>query len=203
MAEHGEVDAAGWFVEQDQTRSGHERHGGIEQLLLSVAQRTGRFGGEMRQLKEIDHAIGRAAQSGIGGTDQPRVHAAPMLLAGKNKIVAHGELRNTCRSWKVRLTPRRLRSHGRIPVVALPSTRISPLFGASWPSTQLNSVDLPDQFGPIMPRISPLRTSNDTSLTAVMPPNDLRKLATSRTGLIARPLWRATSAPDGRDAPQV
>ena len=40
----------------------------------------------------------------------------------------------------------------------------------NWPSTQLNSVDFPEPFGPMMPRISPSRTSNDTSSTAVMPP---------------------------------
>ena len=31
---------------------------------------------------------------------------------------------------------------------------------------QLNSVDLPEPFGPMMPRISPSRTSNETPSTA-------------------------------------
>ena len=65
-----------------------------------------------------------------------------------------------------------------MPVVALPSMRTSPSLGVNWPSTQLNNVDLPEPFGPMMPRISPSRTSNETPSTAVMPPNDLRRLAT-------------------------
>ena len=42
---------------------------------------------------------------------------------------------------------------------------------------QLNSVDLPQPFGPINPRISPSCTSKLTPSTAVMPPNRLRDVA--------------------------
>ena len=48
---------------------------------------------------------------------------------------------------------------------------------------QLNSVDLPEPFGPITPRISPSRTSNDTPRTAWMPPKDF---SMSRTSSSAR-----------------
>src|SRR6478672_9172035 len=40
---------------------------------------------------------------------------------------------------------------------------------------------LPAPFGPIMARISPLRISNDTSLTAFTPPNDSETLSTARS----------------------
>ena len=43
----------------------------------------------------------------------------------------------------MRLTPRRLRSQGRMPVVSRPSTKTRPAVGRYWPSTQLNSVDFP------------------------------------------------------------
>src|SRR5262249_21915282 len=76
-----------------------------------------------------------------------------------------------------------------MPVVGWPSTRTSPAFGSNCPSTQLNSVDFPEPFGPMIPRISPSRTSKDTSLTAVMPPNDLRRLDTSSTALMGRHSW--------------
>jgi len=46
---------------------------------------------------------------------------------------------------------------------------------------QLNSVDLPDPFGPIRPRISPGRTSKLTSCTALIAPKDFEMLRTLRT----------------------
>ncbi len=89
LGEHGEVDAAGGFVEQDQPRPAHECHGGIEQLLLAVGQAASGFTGEMVELEELDHPIGDFGQACIGGTEQPGHHAAPMLLSGKNEIFAY------------------------------------------------------------------------------------------------------------------
>ena len=70
----------------------------------------------------------------------------------------------------MRLTPSLLSSAGRRPVTTLPSSLTSPPDGVSWPRMQLNRVDLPQPFGPIRPRISPSRTSNETPSTALMPP---------------------------------
>ena len=42
--------------------------------------------------------------------------------------------------------------------------------GAIWPRMQLNSVDLPQPFGPMTPRISPSSTAKDTPSTATIPP---------------------------------
>src|SRR5262245_47553328 len=57
----------------------------------------------------------------------------------------------------------------------------------------LKIVLLPDPFGPIRPRISPFSTENDTSLTAVKPPNRLVK---PRTASIRPPVEpRSPSTP--------
>ena len=85
----------------------------------------------------------------------------------------------------MRPTPSRLSWQGRLPVMARPSMRTSPAEGASWPRMQLNSVDLPEPFGPIRPRISPSRTSKETPSTARMPPNAFASPRTSRTGFIS------------------
>ena len=62
-------------------------------------------------------------------------------------------------------------------MTTLPSTLTSPPVGVSWPRMQLNSVDLPQPFGPIRPRISPSCTSKETPSTAWMPPKLFLMLA--------------------------
>ena len=64
-------------------------------------------------------------------------------------------------------------SRGASPAMFLPSNRISPESGASWPLIMLKQVDLPAPFGPIMARNSPCSTSKLTSLTARTPPKAL------------------------------
>ena len=70
MDQHGQVHAAGGFVEQDKPRSSHERHRGIEQFLLAVTQQTDLLIGKMRQAEELDHPLRGIAEPGIGGADQ-------------------------------------------------------------------------------------------------------------------------------------
>ena len=82
-----------------------------------------------------------------------------------------------------------------MPVTSRPSSRTSPRVGRSWPRMQLNSVDLPEPLGPMMPRISPSRTSKETPSHGVR----CRRSAcatsrTSRTVLIA-PSLRASARP--------
>src|SRR5947209_963460 len=62
-----------------------------------------------------------------------------------------------------------------------PSNRIDPAVGPKVPAIRLKVVVLPEPFGPISPRISPGCTANDTSLTAVKPPNRLVRPDTSST----------------------
>src|SRR5712691_3716424 len=57
------------------------------------------------------------------------------------------------------------------PPISSPRRRTAPAVGGSAPDTQLNSVVLPEPLGPMSPRISPSRTSHDTALSAVNPPN--------------------------------
>src|SRR5262249_59765416 len=92
-SKHSQVDAAGWLIEQNETRTGHECHRGIEQLLLAVAQRAGLVVGKMREPEERDHLLRGAGQTGIAAADQPRKHRALMFLSGENEIVADRKLR--------------------------------------------------------------------------------------------------------------
>ena len=57
------------------------------------------------------------------------------------------------------------------PPICRPPKVIDPAEGCSAPETQLKAVVFPDPFGPMSPRISPSFTSNDTSFSAVNPPN--------------------------------
>ncbi len=79
-------------------------------------------------------------------------------------------LPNTCSVWKVRPTPRRFNSSGPSVVTSWPLSSILPSSGVIWPSMLLNKVVLPEPLGPITPKISPGRTSNDTPPTAWIAP---------------------------------
>ena len=73
-------------------------------------------------------------------------------------------------AWNERTTPRRARSSGASLVRSLPSNTVVPASGGVKPATISNSVVLPAPFGPMMPRISPSRTSRSTFWTALTPP---------------------------------
>ena len=62
---------------------------------------------------------------------------------------------NTCSVWNVRPTPRRDNSSGDIPVMSSPQNSTLPEVGLIWPRMLLNSVVLPEPFGPMTPTISP------------------------------------------------
>jgi hypothetical protein len=64
------------------------------------------------------------------------------------------------------------------PPISSSRNLIEPAVGGSAPEMQLNSVVLPEPFGPISPRISPSRTSKETPLSAVNPPKRLVTPAT-------------------------
>ena len=70
-------------------------------------------------------------------------------------------------------TPSRAIRCGGQPATSRPSTRTDPASGRSTPRIDFITVDLPDPFGPIRPRISPAWIEKLTSLTAVRPPNRL------------------------------
>src|SRR5688572_4016023 len=82
------------------------------------------------------------------------------------------------------------------PPIGWSLNRIVPAVGTSAPEMQLKHVVFPDPFGPMSPRISPWRTSNDTALSAVNPPNRFVNPATlsMRLSAIDQPL-RAPALP--------
>src|SRR5688572_9088523 len=82
------------------------------------------------------------------------------------------------------------------PPIGWSLNRIVPAVGTSAPEMQLKHVVFPDPFGPMSPRISPWRTSNDTAFSAVNPPNRLVNPATlsMRLSAIDQPL-RAPALP--------
>src|SRR5437588_7964137 len=70
---------------------------------------------------------------------------------------------------------------GGLPAISRPWKRIEPAVGGKVPDSMLKIVLLPEPFGPIRPRISPLSTLKDTSLTAVNPPKRLINPLTTST----------------------
>ena len=79
----------------------------------------------------------------------------------------------------MRPSPRRAISYGgRLPIDS-PRNSTLPAVSGNAPEISLKVVLLPAPLGPIRPRISPGRISNDRSLTATRPPNCLRTPCTS------------------------
>lgn len=70
---------------------------------------------------------------------------------------------NAIACWKVRARPNRLIRAARIAAMAVPAKVTVPLVARWKPETTLNSVVLPDPFGPTTARISPAFTSTSTS----------------------------------------
>src|ERR1051325_809081 len=83
-------------------------------------------------------------------------------------------------SWNT--TPNRLRTSVGCVVGSRPSSSSEPLVGRSRVVSILMVVVLPAPFGPRNAKISPARTSNDASLTAVTAPNDLTMCWTRMMG---------------------
>src|SRR5262245_12728328 len=98
--EHGQVDTAGRLVEQRKARTRHERHRGVKQLLLSVAQAPRLLLGKVLEPEKFEHAVRRRGKPSIGWADQAREHVAPVLLARQDQIVAHAQLREDLKELK-------------------------------------------------------------------------------------------------------
>src|SRR3954451_23279637 len=88
----------------------------------------------------------------------------------------------TCMIWKLRTSPSRAMRGGGRPARLAPSNNTSPSSGGMKPEIRFNNVVLPAPFGPMMTIILPTLTSNDTSSTALRPPNDLVTCLTARIG---------------------
>src|SRR4051794_33872318 len=79
-------------------------------------------------------------------------------------------LPNSRMFWKVRAIPSLVMANRLWPPMLLPLKSTSPDVGAYTPVIVLKHVVFPAPFGPIRPRISPGRMSNDTSSSATTPP---------------------------------
>src|SRR5580704_9458498 len=103
-------------------------------------------------------------------------------------------------TWNVRAIPAIAQATGPVPETRVPRRRISPASGVISPEIKLNSEVLPAPFGPIRPRISPSRTSNDISTLAATPPNDLLTRSISSRGVsdIDIPVWAIARASEGQ-----
>src|SRR3989442_8229480 len=69
--------------------------------------------------------------------------------------------------------------------MAAPSKAMRPTVGRRKPVMQLNTVVFPAPLGPMMLRISPGRTANDTSDTATNPPKRIVSCSTPRRAPVA------------------
>src|SRR6266436_8988651 len=78
--------------------------------------------------------------------------------------------------------PRAQMRWGARPVTSWPWKRILPASGRRAPAIRLNSVVLPEPFGPMTPSSSPSCSVKLTSLTARTPPKPLDSRSTSRRG---------------------
>src|SRR3954447_1089697 len=94
-------------------------------------------------------------------------------------------LPNSRMFWNVRAIPSLVIANRLLPPMLLPWNSTSPDVGAYTPVIALKQVVLPAPFGPIRPRISPGRMSNDTSSSATTPPNrivTLRRASSASAG---------------------
>ncbi|CFW38173.1 Uncharacterised protein [Bordetella pertussis] len=92
--------------------------------------------------------------------------------------------------WKVRPTPRRQMSRGRMPTSSWPSSLTEPVVAGSCPPTMLKVVDLPAPLGPINASSSPAARSKLMSSTARTPPNALLRFLTCNRLMPASPAVR-------------
>src|SRR5436190_28580 len=92
-------------------------------------------------------------------------------------------------SWNVRAIPSLQRRAGGKPPSSRPSNRMLPSVGRKTAVIRLNSVVLPEPFGPISPTISPSAIDRSTRRTAARPPKYLETPASSRMPLPRTPGW--------------
>src|SRR4029077_13845036 len=106
--------------------------------------------------------------------------------------------------WCVVAIPRWLIAWADRPPISWPRSLIEPAFGLYTPERSRNNVVFPAPFGPMSPKISPVRTSKSTAFTATSPPKvfvapvPLKIAAASVTG---RPPSRGAGPACGRRCP--
>ena len=148
-ADQARVDAAGRLVEQDQPRLQHQHLGELDQLLLAVGQGAGllvRRTGRGRRTSSSSRA-----RSASCAADRVRRASSASGASGTGATTFSSTVidLNSRVTWKVRARPEvTARCHGGSRSIRLPSNQISPASAFMPPVTRLNSVVLPDPFGP-------------------------------------------------------
>ena len=66
LVDEARIDAGAGLVEQHEPRRGHERHRDVDELLLTVGQRSGERVRDVLQPEELDHLVGVVPEPGIG-----------------------------------------------------------------------------------------------------------------------------------------
>src|SRR4051794_18997135 len=94
--------------------------------------------------------------------------------------------------WNVRAIPPRVISCFFLPTIDSPRKKIPPLVGRYTPVIALKQVVLPAPFGPISPKISPLRSEKLTLLRATTPPK--RRVTSSTSSSASGSRSRGASA---------
>src|SRR5262245_18198183 len=88
--------------------------------------------------------------------------------------------------WKVRAMPSATRACGASAVISSSWYRTVPAVAGKRPHTTLTTVDLPEPFGPMRPKISPARTVRSMPSTALTPPKCLLSdLSSSTVSILA------------------
>ena len=186
--------AGGRLVHQQQARLVGERDGEFDALDVAIGELAARPVGGLAHA-DLREQIERARR---GAARRPDATAGKFRRRARSAPSARSRRPSSSRRWRRpgrcgRRRAARCRA-APSPAMFLPSNRISPESGASWPLIMLKQVVLPAPFGPIMARNSPGATAKLTSLTARTPPKALDSERTSSTLMTCAPLLRQSAA---------
>ena len=135
--------------------------------------RCAREAAEPDDVEQLAGAVGLVAADGVGE------HRAPLAVraAARRRSRPPSSRLNSRVTWNVRPRPRCPRFHGGSLSIRLPSKVISPASAGMLPVTRLNSVVLPEPFGPMSAVIVPLRDGQVDAVHRDQPAEALRDAA--------------------------
>ena len=127
LVDEAGIDAGAGLVEQHEPRRSHERHRDVDELLLTIGQRSGERVRDVLQPEELDHLVGVVPEAGIGLSPAAAEGSEPLnSCAATIRLSRTESLPKTCSVWKVRPTPRRDSSSGDMPVTSSPQNSTAP-----------------------------------------------------------------------------
>ena len=177
------VHPSGGLIEQQQRRAGRERAREFEPLLIAVGQAPCRLVAAFIEVEALEQRQRLLAQRPLGAGRHDveefcgrvdRRHSAPRAHCRRPSIRRTGAGSGSCGRGR-RATIR----CGLNAAIGSPRKRIAPRVGRMRPEIRLIVVVLPEPFGPMRPTSSPGCTANESSATALTPPNVLLSEASS------------------------